>query len=107
MKNLAGLMKQAQEMQSKMTEMQDSLADMRITGTAGAGLVEVTLSGKGDMAGLRVDVSLLKPDEGEILEDLILAAHKQAKAKLEEAMADKMKDVTGGMALPPGMDFGL
>lgn len=107
MKNLAGLMKQAQEMQNKMTEMQDSLADLRITGSSGAGLVEVVLSGKGDMTGLKVDDSLMNVDEREILEDLVLAAHQDAKAKLEIAMADKMKDVTGGMSLPPGMNFGL
>ena len=105
MKNLAGLMKQAQEMQNKMSEMQASLADMRITGMAGAGLVEVTLSGKGEMTGLSVDDSLMKPEERDILEDLILAAHNQAKAKLETEMADKMKEVTGGMPLPPGMSF--
>ena len=107
MKNLAGLMKQAQEMQSKMTQMQEDLADLRITGSAGAGLVEVTLSGKGDMAGLSVDESLLKPEEHEILEDLILAAHQDAKSKLEAEMQEKMKEVTGGMPLPPGMNFGL
>lgn len=107
MKNLAGLMKQAQEMQSKMTEMQESLGNLRISGAAGAGLVEVTLSGKGEMTGLRVDDSLMKPEEKEILEDLILEAHRQAKAKLEAEMAEKMKDITGGMPLPPGMNFGL
>lgn len=107
MKNLAGLMKQAQEMQSKMTRMQEDLADLRITGSAGAGLVEVTLSGKGDMAGLNVDESLLKPEEHEILEDLILAAHQDAKSKLEAEMQEKMKEVTGGMPLPSGMNFGL
>ncbi len=107
MKNLAGLMQQAQEMQSKMTEMQESLAELRVSGSAGAGLVEVTLTGKGDMAGLKVDDSLIKPEEQEILEDLILAAHQDAKAKLEVEMAEKMKEVTGGMPLPPGMNFGL
>ncbi|PLX36410.1 MAG: YbaB/EbfC family nucleoid-associated protein [Hyphomicrobiales bacterium] len=107
MKNLAGLMKQAQEMQSKMSAMQDSLAELRVSGAAGAGLVEVSLSGKGEMVGLHIDESLLKPGEGEILEDLIVAAHGQAKARLEQEMAEKMKEVTGGMALPPGMNFGL
>ncbi len=105
MKNFASLMKQAQEMQSKMSAMQDSMAQMEVTGSSGAGMVTVTLNGKGEMRGLKIDESLLQPGEGEILEDLIIAAHNDAKAKLEAAMAEKMKEVTGGLSLPPGMGF--
>ncbi len=107
MKNFASMMKQAQEMQGKMAEMQSSLEQMEITGASGAGLVTLTLNGKGEMRGLKIDETMLKPGEGEILEDLIIAAHNDAKSKVEAAMAEKMKEVTGGLTLPPGMDFGL
>ena len=107
MKNFASMMKQAQEMQGKMAEMQSSLEQMEITGTSGAGLVTLTLNGKGEMRRLEIDESMMKPDEREILEDLIIAAHSDAKSKVETAMAEKMKEVTGGLTLPPGMDLGL
>jgi len=97
------MMKQAKELQSKMAEMQAEIEQMTREGTSGAGLVSVTVNGKGEMRGLSVDPSLMKPDEKEILEDLIIAAHADAKAKMEEALQDKMKDVTGGLPLPPGM----
>jgi hypothetical protein len=97
------IMKQAQQMQSKMQDMQAQLATVTATGQSGAGLVQVTLTGKGDLAGLKVDASLLNPNEAEILEDLIIAAHADAKTKIEAVMAEKMADVTGGLQLPPGM----
>ena len=89
-------------MQSRMTEMQAKLEEATVTGQSGGGLVKVTLSGKGAMTGLVIDPSLLKPEEKDILEDLIVAAHSDAKAKSEAMMAEEMKAVTGGMALPPG-----
>jgi len=97
------MMKQAKELQSKMAEMQAEIEQMTREGTSGAGLVTLTLNGKGEMRALSVDPSLMKPDEKEILEDLIVAAHADAKAKMEEALQEKMKDMTGGMPLPPGM----
>ncbi len=99
------MMKQAKELQSKMAEMQAEIEQLTRDGTAGAGLVSVTVNGKGEMRSVSVDPSLMKPDEKEILEDLIVAAHADAKAKMEEALQDKMKDMTGGMPLPPGMTF--
>jgi len=99
------MMKQAKELQSKMAEMQAEIEQLTREGTAGAGLVTVTINGKGEMRGLTVDPSLLKPDEKEIMEDLIVAAHADAKAKMEEALQEKMKDMTGGLPLPPGMKF--
>jgi len=99
------MMKQAKELQSKMAEMQAEIEQLTRDGTAGAGLVSVTVNGKGEMRSVSVDPSLMKPDEKEILEDLIVAAHADAKAKMEEALQDKMKDMTGGMPLPPGMKF--
>lgn len=105
MKNLGQLMKQAQEMQAKMAEMQERLADLAIEGSAGAGMVSVTLNGKGEMKSIKVDPSLMNPDEAEIVEDLIVAAHADAKAKSEQRMADEMKDLTGGLNLPPGFNL--
>jgi len=106
LKDLGGLMKQAQAMQAKMAEMQASLEDMQIEGGAGAGLVTVRLNGKGAMLGIDIDTSLLKDDEGEILEDLIVAAHAEARSKVEQTVAELMKDATGGLPLPPGFNLG-
>ena len=103
MPDLMGMMKQAKQLQEKMQRMQEEVASLSVNGAAGGGLVMVTLSGKGDMKALKVDPSLLKPEEAEILEDLILAAHNDARAKLESAMAEKMREATGGLSLPPGM----
>lgn len=105
MKNITDLMKQAKEMQSKMADVQAELEQMEISGQAGGGLVKVTLSGKGDMKGVEIDASLVKPEEKEILEDLILAAHGDARSKMEQAVAEKMKTVTGGLPMPPGFGF--
>ena len=103
MKNLGNLMKQAQEMQAKMQEMQDRLAEMEIDGTAGAGLVTVTLNGKGDMRGLKIDPSIFSSGDAEVVEDLIVAAHNDARVKSEQRMQEEMSKVTGGLNLPPGM----
>jgi len=102
MKNLGDMMKQVQEMQGKMQDMQTKLLTQTVTGSAGGGLVSVVLNGKGDMQGVTIDPSLLKAQEQEIVEDLVMAAHNDAKGKVEKMMADQMKEVTGGMALPPG-----
>jgi DNA-binding YbaB/EbfC family protein len=103
MKNLAGLMKQAQQMQSKMEDMQSRLEAMEITGEAGAGLVKVTLTGKGTLRKLAIDPKIVDPADTEMLEDLIVAAHRDAKAKIDAASAEEMQKVTGGLQLPPGM----
>ncbi|MGH6735686.1 MAG: YbaB/EbfC family nucleoid-associated protein [Methyloceanibacter sp.] len=103
MKNFAQMMKQAQELQGRMAEMQAEMERTTCEGRAGGGLVVVTLNGKGEMSGIKVDASLLKPDEGEILEDLIVAAHADAKAKVEATMKEKMQALTGGLPLPPGL----
>jgi DNA-binding YbaB/EbfC family protein len=103
MKNLGEMMKQVQAMQSRMAEMQAKLEQATVTGQSGGGMVTVTLTGKGAMTGLTIDTSLLKAEEREILEDLIIAAHSDAKAKSEAMMAEQMKDLTGGLPLPPGL----
>lgn len=103
MKNLGDMMKQVQAMQSKMADLQAKLEAATVTGQSGGGLVKVTLNGKGAMTGLAIDASLLKADEKEIVEDLLLAAHADAKAKSEAMMAEEMKQVTGGLPLPPGL----
>jgi nucleoid-associated protein EbfC len=103
MKNIAGLMKQAQQMQQKMAEMQAKLDATEIEGVAGAGLVRVTLTGKGALRGVKIDPKLADPAETEMLEDLILAAHADAKGKIDVMMESEMKNATGGMDLPPGL----
>ncbi|HEX7073876.1 MAG TPA: YbaB/EbfC family nucleoid-associated protein [Hyphomicrobiaceae bacterium] len=103
MKDLMGMMKQAQELQARMQKMQEELAALQVEGQAGAGLVRVTLNGKGEMAALKIDPSLLKPEEVEILEDLIIAGFQDAKGKVEAAIQEKMQEVTGGLPLPPGL----
>lgn len=99
------MMKQAKELQSRMGELQAELDQLEVEGTSGGGLVTVTLSAKGDMRGLKIDPSLIKPEEAEILEDLVVAAHADARRKAETAMAEKMQEVTGGLQLPPGMNI--
>lgn len=103
MKNLSDIMKQVQSMQSRMGDMQAKLEGMAVAGQAGGGLVKVTLTGKGTLKGVDIDASLLKPEEKEILEDLLVAAHSDAKAKVEAMAAEEMKSVTGGLPLPPGL----
>jgi hypothetical protein len=103
MKDIMGLMGKVKEMQSKMQEMQEGLSSLEITGQAGGGLVKVTLTGKGDMKGISIDPSLIKADEAEILEDLIVAAHGDAKAKVEQTVAERTRELTAGLPIPPGM----
>ncbi|HEY4040370.1 MAG TPA: YbaB/EbfC family nucleoid-associated protein [Rhodopila sp.] len=103
MKNLAGMMKQAQQMQSKMEEMQAKLESLELTGEAGAGMVKVTMNGKSDLRKIKIDPKIVDPADTEMLEDLIVAATHDARAKIEAAMAEEMQKVTGGIQLPPGM----
>ena len=103
MKDLMGMMKQAQQLQARMQQMQDELSAAEVEGRSGGGLVTLTLDGKGQIKRVKIDPSLMRPDETEILEDLILAAGQDAKNKVETLMADKMKEATGGIAQPPGM----
>jgi DNA-binding YbaB/EbfC family protein len=105
MKNLGQMMKQAQKLQEKMAELQEQLASAELVGTSGGGMVQVTLSGKGDVRKVKIDPSLVDPEEIEVLEDLIVAALNDAKAKLEAHVAERMAEVTGGLKLPPGMQF--
>ena len=102
--NLKGMMGQLQGMQQKMQDMQESLANAEVDGSAGGGLVTVTMDGKGALKGVSIDPSLLKPEEAEIVEDLIVAASNDARSKTETMMQEKMKEVTGGLPLPPGMN---
>lgn len=103
MKNLSGLMKQASQMQTKMAELQAKLETMEVEGSAGAGMVTAVLSGKGDLRRVKIDPKLADPAEMEMVEDLIVAAHAEAKRKLEAMTAEEMEKVTGGMQLPGGM----
>ena len=103
MKDLMGMMKKAQEMQAKMGEMQAELESAEVEGSSGAGMVTVTLSGKGDMKGVKIDPSLLKEEEAEILEDLLIAAHTDARSKAEAMSQEKMQEMTAGLPIPPGM----
>jgi DNA-binding YbaB/EbfC family protein len=103
MKNLAGLMKQASQMQQKMQEMQAALESAEVEGQAGAGMVTVVLSGKGDMKRVKIDPKLADPAEMEMLEDLMLAAHADARRKVDALAAEQMQNATGGLQLPPGM----
>jgi nucleoid-associated protein EbfC len=101
--DLMGMMKQATQLQAKMQEMQAELDKIEVEGTAGGGMVTVTLTAKGELKGVKLDDSLIKPDEKEILEDLLVAAHADARRKAETVMQDKMKALTGGLPLPPGL----
>ena len=103
MADFLGLMKQAAQMQTKMQELQAELDQTEVEGTAGGGMVTVVLSGKGDLKGVKIDPSLLKPGEKEIVEDLLVAAHADARRKAEAVVQDKMKSLTGGLPLPPGL----
>ena len=103
MPDFLDLMKQAAELKSKMEAMQVELDRIEVEGTAGAGLVVVRLSGKGEMKGVSIDPSLIKPEEKEIVEDLIVAAHADARRKAESLLQEKMKSVAGGLPLPPGL----
>ena len=103
MKDLLGLMGKAKEMQARFEAMQQEIATLEATGQSGGGLVTVTLSGKFELRSLKIDTTLMRPDEGEILEDLIVAAHNDARAKVEAAMQQKTSELTAGLPLPPGL----
>jgi DNA-binding YbaB/EbfC family protein len=103
MKDLMGLMSKAKEMQGKFQAMQEEMATIEATGQSGGGMVSVTLSGKSEMKALKIDPSLIREGEGEILEDLILAAHNDARSKVEALTQQKTQELTAGLPLPPGM----
>lgn len=105
MKNIGQMMKQAQQLQEKMGELQQQLASAEMTGSSGGGLVQVTVTGKGDVRRLKIDPSLVDPNEVEVLEDLIVAACNDAKTKVEALLQERMSALTGGLKLPPGMSF--
>ena len=103
MVDFMGMMKKAEELQKKMAEMQDEAGRATVDGQAGGGLVRVTMSGKGELKGLKIDPSLFKEDDVEVLEDLIVTAHNDAKGKAEQMMQQKMAELSQGLPLPPGM----
>lgn len=103
MRDVMGMMKQMQGLQKKMQDMQAELENLDIQGQSGGGMVSVTITGKGALKSVSIDPSLLKEDEKEIVEDLIVAAHADARAKSERVLEEKMKSVTGGLPLPPGL----
>ena len=103
MADFLGMMKQAAQLQSKMQEMQAELDRIEVEGTSGGGMVTVRLTAKGDLKGVKIDDALFKPGDKEILEDLLVAAHADARRKAEAVMQEKMQDITGGLSLPPGM----
>ena len=103
MRDLMGIMKQAQAMQEKMASLQDELDHVEVAGSSGGGAVSVTMTAKGQVKGVRLDPSLIVPEEREILEDLIVAAVNDARAKAEASAQEKMAELTKGLPLPPGM----
>ena len=103
MKNLGQMMKQAQQMQEQMAEIQSKLADEKATGTSGGGMVEITVSGKHEALNAKIDPSLFSENESEVLEDLIVAAINDANTKIENRVKEKMSNFTGGLQLPPGL----
>lgn len=105
MRDLMGMMKQAKELQERMQQMQQEMESTEVEGASGGGLVTVRMTVKGDTKAVRIDPSLLKADEGEILEDLLVAALTDARHKSEKIMQEKMKSMTGGLALPPGLNL--
>ncbi|MGE6739591.1 YbaB/EbfC family nucleoid-associated protein [Allorhizobium pseudoryzae] len=103
MRDIMGMMGKVKEMQAKMEQMQADIAALEVEGKSGGGMVTVRMTGKGEMLGLKIDPSLFKEDEVEILEDLIIAAHKDAKDKAEALAAEKTRELTAGLPIPPGM----
>jgi len=98
-----GMMKQAAELKSKMEAIQAELETTEVEGTAGGGLVTVRLSARGELPDLKLDDSLMKPSEKEIVEDLLVAAHADARRKAEALQQEKLQSLTGGLPLPPGL----
>lgn len=105
MRDIMGMMQKAQQFQQKAQEIQAEAAETVVEGSAGAGMVIVSMTAKGDLRGVKIDPSLFKPEESEIVEDLIIAAHADAKRKGEEFLAQKMSEITAGLPIPPGMKF--
>ena len=103
MKNLSQMLKQAQEMQAKMAEMQTALSDLEVSGQSGGGLVTVTVNGKGDVKRVKIDPKLADPNDVTVLEDLIVAAAADAKSKADAQVQEQMAKLTGGLQLPPGL----
>lgn len=103
MKNLGNMLKQAQQMQTRMAEMQAKLEATEVEGQAGGGMVKVKLTGKSELRRVTIDPSLMTADDREVLEDLLVAAHADAKQKVEATMAEEMQKATAGMGLPPGL----
>ena len=103
MRDMMGLMKQAQAMQAKMQDVQAELDQVMVEGTAGGGMVKLTMTAKGEIRGAKIDPSLLVPEDVEILEDLFVAAASDARAKAERVMQQRMAEVTKGLPIPPGM----
>ena len=103
MPDFLGMMKQAAQLQSKMQALQDELANVEVEGASGGGLVTVRMTAKMEVRGVKIDPSLVKPDEAEILEDLLVTALNDARRKAEGAMQEKMQALTGGLGLPPGL----
>jgi nucleoid-associated protein EbfC len=103
MPDFLGMMKQAAQLQSKMQAMQDELGQIEVEGAAGGGLVNVRISGKMEVKAVRIDPSLMKAEEREVLEDLLVTAFNDARRKAETAMQEKMQSLTGGLGLPPGL----
>ena len=101
--DLMKMMKQAQEIQGRMQKLQEELSGLEVEGQSGGGLVRVKLNGKLEARGVKIDPSLIKPEEAEILEDLVMAAFQDAKGKAEAAVQARMQEITGGLALPPGL----
>ena len=107
MKNFGQMMKQAQEMQDKMTQMQENLSELEVVGSAGGGLVEITLSGKNEERRVKIDPTIIEPDNLEMLEDLIVAAINNGRGKIEAKVSENMAELTGGLQLPPGFKLPL
>ncbi|EKE08931.1 MAG: hypothetical protein ACD_16C00234G0004 [uncultured bacterium] len=101
--NIGDMMKQMQKVKAKMTEVDEKLAILIVEGTSGGGVVKATVDGKGNIKGIKIDSSLLDPQEGEVLEDLVVAAFQDAQKKAEERAAEELKQMTGGLKLPPGV----
>ncbi|MFO1127299.1 MAG: YbaB/EbfC family nucleoid-associated protein [Rhodospirillales bacterium] len=105
MKNLGQMMKQAQKLQAKVAEMQEQLASVEVTGGAGGGMLQVTMNGKGEVRKVKIDATLVDPNEVDVLEDLVAAACNDAKQKVEAHVAERMAELTGGLQLPPGIQL--
>jgi DNA-binding YbaB/EbfC family protein len=105
MADFLGMMKQAAQLQSKMQEMQEQLGHVEVEGISGGGLVSVRMTAKMEVKAVTIDPSLMKPEEREVLQDLVVTAHNDARRKAEAAMQEKMQALTGGLGLPPGLGF--